>query len=63
MNEKEFSDHVDVSHHEKNAAQAELADPGGRRKSIALNIVENPLKVSILANGFSRSQMLIEYRC
>ena len=37
------------SHDEKHVAQApepELADATGRRQSVALNIVENPLKVS-----------------
>ena len=38
----------DVSPDEKTAAQAELADPAGRRQSVALNIVENPLKVKSL---------------
>ena len=36
------------SHDEKRMAQApepELADATGRRQSVALNIVENPLKV------------------
>jgi hypothetical protein len=55
MNEKAFTDYVDVSYHEKNMAQAELADPNGRRKSVALNIVENPLKVSFFTFHFPRN--------
>lgn len=38
-----------TSHHEKNASPPEyndLSEQAGRRGSVALNIVENPLKVS-----------------
>ena len=45
--EKSSSD----SHDEKNVARTpepEMADSAGRRKSVALNIVENPLKVGAL---------------
>ena len=48
--EKSSSD----SHDEKNIARApepEMADPAGRRKSVALNIVENPLKVGVLLSS------------
>jgi hypothetical protein len=55
MNEKAFTDYVDVSYHENNMAQAELTDPNGRRKSVALNIVENPLKVSFFTFHFPRN--------
>lgn len=50
MNEKTYTDDVDVTYDEKTAPQAEQADPAGRRKSVALNIVENPLRVSSLAS-------------
>ncbi|KAF2188457.1 MFS transporter [Zopfia rhizophila CBS 207.26] len=48
MSEKSYTDVAHASHNEK-AAQApepELADPSVRRQSVALNIVENPLKRS-----------------
>ena len=40
---------ADVAHHDKEtleARQPSVAESGGRRISVALNIVENPLKVS-----------------
>jgi hypothetical protein len=46
----------DISHDEKNAAQFEPVlgegegPPEGRRKSVALNIIENPLTVSLPCN-------------
>ena len=50
MAEKRISrDSAPASPNERTATQAsqpELNDATGRRKSIALNIVENPLKVS-----------------
>ena len=51
MSEKPLSsNNGDVAQDEKHSAgvpQTELADAsGGRRKSVALNIVHNPLKVS-----------------
>lgn len=49
MTEKISSaENSDVSHDEKNAFEStapDYADVTGRRKSVALNIVENPLKV------------------
>lgn len=48
--EKVSADEVQyVSHNEKNAndvSPPDLAEEAGRRGSVALNIVENPLKVS-----------------
>lgn len=38
-----------VSHNEKNGhrePEPEMADASGRRQSVALNVVQNPLKVS-----------------
>lgn len=49
MTEKESTIIANVSHDENNAVQAlepELADAAGLHKSVALNIIENPLKVS-----------------
>jgi len=50
MDEKVSHDDVHyVSHTEKNASglpAPDLAEEGGRRSSVALNIVHNPLKVS-----------------
>jgi hypothetical protein len=46
MNDKAFAD---VTSHNETVAPAmkpELADAAGRRQSVALNIVENPLMVS-----------------
>lgn len=48
MTEKASPDSAYRLHDEKNANQAELANPAGRRQSVALNIVENPLKVSLV---------------
>jgi hypothetical protein len=55
MAEKDFSD-VPVSHDEKITTHHEpdLADATARRASVALNIIENPLKVS-----FSKSPRLV----
>lgn len=48
------NDIANVSYGEKNQALGpELADTAGRRKSVALNIVENPLKVSFVTWGCS----------
>lgn len=47
------SENSDVSHHEKNtyeATEPTYANVSGRRKSVALNIVENPLKVRLPAS-------------
>lgn len=52
--EKSSSD----SHDEKNVArppEPEMADPAGRRKSVALNIVQNPLKVGLLLSSPRRT--------
>ncbi|KAL8687593.1 MAG: hypothetical protein Q9218_006281 [Villophora microphyllina] len=49
MSEKAFADNAYASSDEKNGAlkpEPEMADAAGRRKSVALNIVENPLKRS-----------------
>lgn len=54
MTEKTSTDIAYVSHDEKNAALAlepKLADVASRRKSVALNVVENPLKVSFAMSG------------
>lgn len=51
MSDKESPDISDVSHNEKSAVEARKSDDfvnvDQRRKSVALNIVENPLKVSL----------------
>ena len=47
MGEKTSNDSYDEKHMGHAPAEAELADPTGRRKSVALNIVENPLKVNL----------------
>jgi hypothetical protein len=50
MNEKGSEEIIDGSRDEKAAQEdvkQEIAGEGRRRKSVALNIVENPLKVSI----------------
>lgn len=52
MDEKESTDNGYAPHDEKEAhwpPEPEMADPAGRRMSVALNIVENPLKVSFAA--------------
>lgn len=62
MTEKTSTDIADISHDEKLADQAlqpELADENGRRKSVALNIVENPLKVSFTVSGASPSSTIL----
>ena len=52
MAEKAFDNDTGVEHNEKNPPQYHEATapppagPGGRRASIAVNLVENPLKVS-----------------
>ena len=54
MAEKAYTENADVSHDEKDVLQdrqPSLADAAGRRKSIAMNIVENPLKVSFATSG------------
>ena len=54
MAEKAYTENVHVSHDEKDALQdrqPSMADAAGRRKSIAMNIVENPLKVSFATPG------------
>lgn len=57
MSDKSSSDHNYAAHDEKNEKHAGadgglgnegLMEGGGRRQSVALNIVENPLKVSFL---------------
>lgn len=64
MIDKAPTEIVDVSHNEKNVAHAsepELAETGGRRKSVALNIVENPLKVSLATSGpFATSRSRVD---
>jgi hypothetical protein len=50
MNEKGSEEIIDGTRDEKAAQEdvkQEIAGEGRRRKSVALNIVENPLKVSI----------------
>ena len=49
MTEKATTEDIGATYDEKKVADApepELADLAGRRRSVALNIVENPLKVS-----------------
>ncbi len=51
-------DHGDVFHNEKDIAEDAMPDRNGsvgRRKSVALNIVENPLKVSFLPRSVGPS--------
>ena len=52
IGEKTLADHSDTSHDEKNEHDVErrpsLAESTGRRRSVALNIVHNPLKVSFV---------------
>lgn len=52
MSDKASSDNADAIHDEKNGFHGgetkpgeQLAETGGRRQSVALNVVENPLKV------------------
>lgn len=61
MAEKDFSD-VPVAHDEKITTlhEPDLADATARRASIALNIIENPLRVSRRAFAFLRNQLLGE---
>jgi hypothetical protein len=55
MNEKGSEEIIDGSHDEKateeDVKQEIAGDLGRRRKSVALNIVENPLKVSFTVSG------------
>ena len=54
MDEKPSTNVVDGSYDEMRAVRAsqpDLGEGGGRRKSVALNIVENPLKVSFAMSG------------
>lgn len=49
MAEKASTDMADMAGDEKridHATQPDLGNPTGRRKSVAMNIVENPLTVS-----------------
>jgi hypothetical protein len=49
MSEKKFTEISDDAQDEQEPGQsykAELAEEAGRRRSVALNIVENPLRVS-----------------
>ena len=56
---------VDIAHDEKNAdiahdeKNAPLADTTGRRQSVALNIIQNPLKVSSAISGPSPCAVII----
>lgn len=64
MTEKASPYVADSSHDEKNAAQGptpELANTDGRRKSVALNIVENPLTVSSQSLPLLHSRGYIEH--
>jgi hypothetical protein len=60
MTGKAFTENVDVSHDEKETAQAELAHPAGRCKSVALNIIENPLKVRFVMSDLLSLSEIIE---
>lgn len=58
MAEKETLESAGVSHNEKSPPPyntPNLAEAGGRRKSVALNIVENPLKVSLKSLTFRQN--------
>lgn len=61
MDEKGDSKKANVSHDEKHATEAvqlsepEMADPHGRHRSVALNIIENPLKVRFSFSGSAPS--------
>jgi hypothetical protein len=53
-----LADSGNVIHDEKHAAQSPIPDldgTAGRRKSVALNIIENPLKVSLAKLGLRSS--------
>lgn len=56
------ADYGDISHNEKaaiEAGQPDLSETAGRRKSsVALNIVENPLKVSLATSAFRHPPLL-----
>lgn len=45
MSKETHSGDIDVSHHERDDGAERLDGPERRSKSVALNIVENPLKV------------------
>lgn len=45
MSKETITGDVDVSHHETDKGAERVDAPGRRSKSVALNIVENPLKV------------------
>ena len=59
MSEKSPLDIADVSHNEQNATHEPVSVDTGRRKSVALNIVENPLKVSFALSESATSQMIV----
>ena len=68
MSDKASSDNADVSHHdEKNGVfgadntkpEEHLAEAGGRRQSVALNVVENPLRVRSSTLGHATSSMIL----
>ncbi|KAF2800268.1 MFS transporter [Melanomma pulvis-pyrius CBS 109.77] len=69
MSEKAFTDVADTSHNEKAAPapEPELVDAPARRQSVALNIVENPLKRSskeqavVDAQAFAESNGMSEH--
>ena len=56
-------DNNGASHHEKHEVhdlkETDLTETAGRRSSVALNIVENPLKVRLIA--LMRSRFGFEY--
>jgi hypothetical protein len=56
----------DVHHNEKHQAHntqgVDLSETAGRRASVALNIVENPLQVSFRLFGLARSAPLSCFR-
>ena len=59
MSDKDSPDAY-ASHDEK-MAEPEMADPAGRRKSVALNVVENPLRVSFATSALSPHLYLDQY--
>lgn len=50
MAEKPFTEAAELPYDEKNAGQTVDPEVTGRHNSVALNIVENPLKVGGLCN-------------
>jgi hypothetical protein len=45
MSDKSPTEYADTSHDEKNIIEQPRRESAARRKSVALNVVENPLRV------------------